>query len=376
MQARYQYGDLATRKRNRGPDVWQFRYSENGKRKSVLVGTVEKLPTKADAERAVEHFRMSVNAQNPQQQFHRYTVGGLIDLFIKKELSKERRFQTQSEYRVYFDSYIRPKFGDTFLEDVDTMTVANWLKSLKGKTTERTLAPKTKAHIRNAFYLLFQWARRWKLSDGNPIELVSQSTKRLRIPRVLTPEQFRALLDNLKDPYKSMALVAGCTGLRVCEIVGLKWGDINWESLAINVSRSVVAGREGNTKTEASEKPVPVDPELGEALLDWKRKAKYTAPLDYVFAGDKGKARWQGMILKDHIQPAATKAEIGKVGWHTFRHTYRALLKRGGTPLEVQKELMRHANVRTTAEIYGLDPDLTSAHREANTGVVRMLLGV
>jgi hypothetical protein len=52
------------------------------------------------------------------------------------------------------------------------------------------------------------------------------------------------------------------------------------------------------------------------------------------------------------------------------------MLKRCGTSLEVQKELMRHANVRTTSEIYGLDPDLTPAHREANSGVVKMLLGV
>jgi integrase len=155
----------------------------------------------------------------------------------------------------------------------------------------------------------------------------------------------------------------------------LKWGDIKWQNLAIDVKRSVVAGREDATKTEASEKPVPLDPGLATALLDWRRKAHYTAESDYVFAGDTGKARWQGMVLKDYIQPAATKAEIGKVGWHTFRHTYRASLKRCGTSLEVQKELMRHANIRTTAEIYGLDPDLTPAHREANSGVVKMLLG-
>ena len=375
MQARYQYGDLRIRKRNKGPDVWQFRYFENGRRKSVLVGTVEKLPTKADAERAVEHLRIEVNAQNSQQQFHSVTVGGLIDRFVKEELPKERRFQTQSEYRTYFEAYIRPRWGDMFLDRVDPMSVMDWLESLRGKKTEKPLAPKTKAHIRNALHLLYQWAWRWKLVEHNPIQLVRQSTRRLKIPRVLTPEQFRALLDKLNDPYRTMVLVAGCTGLRVCEIVGLKWGDIKWQNLAIDVKRSVVAGREDATKTEASEKPVPLDPGLATALLDWRRKAHYTAESDYVFAGDTGKARWQGMILKDYIQPAATKAEIGKVGWHTFRHTYRASLKRCGTSLEVQKELMRHANVRTTAEIYGLDPDLTPAHREANSGVVKMLLG-
>ena len=102
------------------------------------------------------------------------------------------------------------------------MPVIDWLKSLRGKKTEKPLAPKTKAHIRNALYLLYQWAWRWKLVDHNPIQLVPQSTRRLKIPRVLTPEQFRALLDKLNEPYRTMVLVAGCIGLRVCEIVGLK----------------------------------------------------------------------------------------------------------------------------------------------------------
>lgn len=81
------------------------------------------------------------------------------------------------------------------------------------------------------------------------------------------------------------------------------------------------------------------------------------------------------MIVKDYIQPAAVRAEVGKVGWHTFRHTYRASLKRCGTPLEVQKDLMRHADVKVTAEIYGLDRNLTAEHRKANTAVVKNLLG-
>src|ERR671931_2392207 len=55
-------------KRKKGPDVWQFRWMENGKPKSVLVGSTEKLLTKVDAERAVEHLRIKINAQNRQQQ--------------------------------------------------------------------------------------------------------------------------------------------------------------------------------------------------------------------------------------------------------------------------------------------------------------------
>ncbi len=79
------------------------------------------------------------------------------------------------------------------------------------------------------------------------------------------------------------------------------------------------------------------------------------------------------MILKDYFQPAADKAGIGKVGWHTLQHTYLACHKRCGTELEVQKQLMRHADLRTTVEVYGIEPEVTPAQRAANTAVVRML---
>jgi integrase len=368
MQARYQYGNLTLRKRKKGPDVWQFRWMENGSPKSVLVGTVDRYPNQANAERAVEHLRITINNQNRQSQFHAVTVGALIDRFVQQELPNGRRFQTQSEYRTYFNRYIRPQWGDLLLEKVDPMPVSDWLKALP-------LAPKTKGHIRNAMHLLFQWARRWRIIDSNPIELVRQSNRRLKAPRVLTPHDFQALLQELRDPYRTMVTVSACLGLRASEVMGLKWGDVDWDDLRILVRRSVVAGRVDETKTEASAKPLPLDPDLASALLDWRRCATYAGDSDFVFAGDSGRPRWQGMILKDYIRPAAAKAGIGNVGWHTFRHSYRAWLKRFAAPAEIQKELMRHSNLKTTLEIYGIEPDVAPAHREANSDVVRALLG-
>jgi integrase len=334
----------------------------------VLVGTVEKLATKADAQRAVEYLRMKVNAQTPEAQFHAVTVGGLIDRFLKEELPKGRRHQTQSGYRTYFNHYIRPQWGDTFVDKVDPVLVKGWLDSL-------LLAPKTKCHIRSAFHLLFYFARWWKLTTQNPIDLVRQSAERLEEPRVLAPTQFKALVGELQEPYRTMVLVAGCLGLRASELVGLKWGDVDWANLSVFIRRSVVAGREEATKNKASKKPVPLDPDLATALLNWRRQAHYASDGDYIFAGDSGKPRWQGMILKDYILPAAERAGIGKVGWHTFRHSYRAWLKRFDAPVEIQKELMRHSNLKTTMEIYGIEPDLAPAHRKANSGVVKMVLG-
>jgi integrase len=109
MTARYQYGNLTTRQRRKGPDVWQFRWMENGKPKSVLVGTVEKYPTRADAERAVEHLRITINAENPQQNFHAVTVEALIDLFMEEYAPKRCRQHTRNNYRGLFNNHIRPR---------------------------------------------------------------------------------------------------------------------------------------------------------------------------------------------------------------------------------------------------------------------------
>jgi len=195
---------------------------ENGKLKSVLIGTVDRYPKQADAERAVEHLRIKINNQNLQSQFHPVTVGGLIDRFVQQELRNGRRFQTQSEYRTYFNRYIRPQWGGVLLEKVDPVPVSDWLKALP-------LAPNTKGHIRNAMHLLFQWARRWRMINSNPIELVRQRNRRLKAPRVLEPQDFQALLQELRDPYRTMITVSACLRLRASEVMGLKWGDSQLE---------------------------------------------------------------------------------------------------------------------------------------------------
>ncbi|MGA2629223.1 MAG: tyrosine-type recombinase/integrase [Terriglobia bacterium] len=367
MQARYQFGNLARRERKKGPDVWQFRYFENGKRKSVLIGTVEKLLTKADAERAVEHRRMQINADSPQRQFHSVTVGALIDRFMEEYAPRHCRLNTQRDYRYSFKTHVQPKWGAVFIQNVKTMAVQDWLDNYPHSR-------QVKAHIRRYMHVLFNQAVRWELLERNPITLVKQSGKRLKTPRALTPEEFKAFLGELAEPHRTMVITATVLGLRACELLSLRWGDVSFENLTISVQRSLVGGEVNPTKTTASEGTPPLDPELAEILLQHKERATFKADEDYVFAGSTGKWRWKDSILSDYLKPAAARAKIGKVGWHTFRHTYRALLKRCGTQLEVQKELMRHSDLRTTVG-YGIESDVAPANREANSKVVKMLLG-
>jgi integrase len=169
------------------------------------------------------------------------------------------------------------------------VAVEQWLRSL-------ALAPKTKVNLRSLFHLVYQHGWRWELIDGNPIELVRQRGGRQSIPRVLSVYEIRRLLEELGEPYRTMVLVAVCLGLRASEIMGLQWGDFNWDDLTLLVKRSVVHGRAGDTKTEASRLALPIDPHLAAALEEQRKRSLYTGPQDWVFANRADGPRSQESI--------------------------------------------------------------------------------
>jgi integrase len=364
MQARYQYGNLTVRKRKKGPGVWQFRWLENGKLKSVLIGTVEKYPKQADAERAIGSLRIKINAQNSQPQFHSLTVGALIDRFMEHYVPKHCRKLTASVYRSLFKKHIRPEWGTVFVENVKALAVKEWLETMPH-------SQQVKSHVRGLMHILYEVACLWEIVSENPISRVRQSRKRLNKPRVLMPEEFRALLGKLAEPYKTMVVIIACLGLRVSELLGLQWGDIDFENLTVKIQRSCSEGEICQTKNASSEGTLPLDPDLAEVLLRHKAQAVYSAESDFVFTGASGKPPWPDCILADHLKPAAEKAGIGKIGWHTFRRSYATLLHGSGTTLAVQKELLRHADIRTTMNIY--TQAVSSAKRDASSKVVDTL---
>jgi integrase len=74
------------------------------------------------------------------------------------------------------------------------------------------------------------------------------------------------------------------TGLRVGELLCLKWRDVDFENLELHIRRSVVHQVIGRCKTEVSAKPVPLDSFMAHDLLSWRRATPYNRTEDWVFA--------------------------------------------------------------------------------------------
>jgi integrase len=142
-----------------------------------------------------------------------------------------------------------------------------------------------------------------------------------------------------------------------------------------SIGRAVVHQHVGEMKTEASEKPVPMDGELAVALRDWGTQTPYCQPGDWVFASPKMNGKqpyWPETPLKCFVLPAAKRLGIAKqIGWHSFRRSFATLLKGSGEDVKTTQELMRHANSRMTLDVYA--QALTPAKRAAHLKVVELI---
>ena len=356
MQAqRYQRGSLSLLKRKSQPDTWVFRYyaEEGGRRayKKKIVGTVVEFPKRKDAEKAVSQLRVDVN---DGAAFAPMNLEQLVAHYQRVELPLKAH-STAEGYKNYLTLHIVPKWGKHSLSAIKSIEVESWLRNLK-KVNGKPASPGTKTKIRNLMSALFAHAIRYEWAARNPITAVRTSAKRLRTPDILTGEEFRALLLKLSQRELVLVLLAGSTGLRRGELIALRWQDIDFKLLQANVTHAVWHNVEGDTKTEASRKPVPLPQLVVEELKKWRSVTLYRADADYLFpsvAKNGSQPLQPDMVLRRHIRPALEQIGVTKrIGYHSFRHGLAVMLRQQGVDLKTAQELLRHANSRITLEVY------------------------
>jgi integrase len=279
---------------------------------------------------------------------------------------------------------VKPDWKDVLVSEMatDPMAVEQWIKNLhttprKKDEQPRPLAPKTKGHTKAVFHRLFECAMRWRYVtiQRNPMSLIEIPgiSKRTRKIVLVSAAQYHALLPKLPRHCRVMVTLAMCLGLRISEILGLQWEDVDLENGKLQIRRSVINGHVEATKTLASEDELPLHPELVRVLREWRGAE---LPVNgWLFGNiDTGKPYHADTMRQRHLNKAAASPEVGlpKLGWHAFRHTYRANLSELGLPLEVQQKLMRHADIAMTTK-YG-QSSMLNVTRPANARIVEMMM--
>ena len=383
---RFQNGSLRRVPRKTGPDVWEFRFRDHSKpglpMRQMTLSTVE-YPTETAARRALQEQLLSINGVDAYIAQRSPTFGTVLDKFIADERLTEikacqpgeivddgLKYSTTTGYLSLIKLHLRPAWGMVQLTDIKPLAVQEWLK-------QKNLSRKTKQNIKAVFHRMIELAMLWGLmtAQRNPLSLVEikggGSNRPGRKKFIITPGQFQQICERLDEPFRTMVVIAMCLGLRVSEILALKWSDFDFEEGTLMITRGTVHARIGRVKTEYSEDEMPLHLAFAEILLSWQAMCSASEE-GWVFPNPNTGGVWHASVLQGGILvPIGKEVGIERLGWHTFRHSYRSMLDACGAPIGVQQKLMRHAQVSTTMK-YG--NAYMTEKRKAHGAVVQMVL--
>jgi integrase len=226
---------------------------------------------------------------------------------------------------------------------------------------------------------ILSYAVRHRYLDHNPIreaEKPKDLRKETARAMTLTPEQIRALLEEVKDQkYKTLLLLAVMTGARQGELLGLKWSDLDLENSQLHVQRTFNHGEFFPPKSKASTRKIDLAPVAVHELRKWKLACPRTS-LNLIFPNEAGKPMNCRNLVQRHFLPALEKAEIietetierklknsnkkklikrvkgRKVRFHDLRHTFGSLLMEQGETIKYIQSQMGHSTPTTTLNVY------------------------
>jgi len=359
---RYQAGSVRKVPRSQG-FAWEFRFyhtDANGQRKlKVQTFDSEKYKTEKDVRLAVQGQLAALNSNTLAGKVE-MTFGKLIDQYLLEKLP-ELKHSTQTTNISLIEKHIRPMWQDCRLQEIDAYAIEQWIGTL-------SFGPASKVRTRNTISRLLDLAMLWRYIPvgRNPMELVKikGGSKRQKRIMILTPAQFRQIVKALPEPYNLMVLVCGCLGLRVSEMLALKWEDLDFDAHTVSIKRVFTHGQiQESPKSESSEGELPLYPALVTVLQEWRSRQQSES--GYLFPSPKTDAPYSdSTILSKYLKPTATKLGIAGFGWHTIRHSYKSWMATAKVNPAIMKDLMRHSDISTTMDVYGrtLTPEL----RESN----------
>ena len=272
---------------------------------------------------------------------------------------------TQDRYRSVLDLHLLPAFGKLCLRDLTRLNVQRYVSDLSSSK----LSHESRDKIRDVLSSVLRSAVEFGLLAKNPVEgvrLPAERAGKRRSKPYVTPELFDELLSRIPEPYASMVFLAIYTGLRVSEVVGLRWNDLH--DSAITIDERFCRGDWGAPKSDASNttiavnrcvierlhrlKLLTVDVRAGSAVRHYK-VVKSDGPNDLVFQSvQKGLPMRDNNVLTRYIKPAGREMEMPWLNWRCLRTSHAVWLKLAGADVKDAQGQMRHSRAGTTLDIY------------------------
>jgi integrase len=168
----------------------------------------------------------------------------------------------------------------------------------------------------------------------------------------LLPEQLSPLLNSLPDPCRRLVVIAVLTGLRIGELLALRWKYVDFVHDVIHVRETVHEGQFGSPKTKSSRRDVPMSQPVRGALITQRSGLTSADAENLVFTSRNGAPINPKNLLRRVLQPTCRELNLPVISWHSFQHTHATLLGEVGESLRTAQAILGHSDLKTTLNIY------------------------
>jgi integrase len=259
----------------------------------------------------------------------------------KHSMQKHRSFMLKK--------HLLPRFGEKALSGVTRQEIQAYVAHL----TRAAYAPRTIDHIHDVLSAILRTAVKWGHIHENPARGVNLPALRSVRPKwALTTVQAAQLLAALPRLPRTMVRLAILSGLRRGELFALRWKHIDEHSRMLTVREAVYDRTFDTPKTEAGSRQIPLSAAALRLLVEWKASVKKCEPDALVFGTRLASPLSPNNVLRRSIFPACKKLGLPRATWLTFRRTYSSWSHDKGVPGKVVAQLMGHANVDVTLNVY------------------------
>jgi integrase len=281
--------------------------------------------------------------------------------FIEED--RERKPSTLLDYRSALNAHLLPAFGDQPIESITTEEIEQWRRSLVG------LSNRSKNKLLIQLHGIFRRAQMVWALPVNPLARVEKHPMRPSGDiQVFSPEEVLALVRAAGSELDgAIYLTAAFTGLRMGELLALRWRDVDFAGSTIRV-RASWAGRALTTPKSGKVRAVPMAPDVASALAQLGRCTNWISDDDLVFASEVG-TYLDGSALRRRYKAALDRAALRSLRFHDLRHTFGTRMIAKADIRRVQ-EWMGHADIQTTMRYLHYAPHAEDARLVAEAFAV------
>ena len=343
---RYQQGSL----KSVGKNCWKIRWREDVRKEDGTIRRIYHRETLRQVSKAKAREILDAHLGEVKQQ-HQPRLDMPLKTFVEVawKLNAMLRLR-KSSMRIYgsnLDQHILPSLGEVSIRDISRAQIEACLSGLQRKG----YAVSTLRSVRATFSTVLEAAVGHRYIEENPAHRIRlREADSRREPRYYGVTEVRKLLGKLGEPCRSVVVVAVLTGLRIGEILALRWKRIDLLGGNLEVAETYSSGEFGPPKTRRSRRTIPMSASLVE--LFQRLRPACCEPDRLVFATRKGTPLNAKNLYNRQLAPTCDTIGLPRKSWHVFRHIYQTVLHDSGASLKTSQELLGHSDLETTLNVY------------------------